>query len=638
MKPVLFPADAESYSSNGLGVLSDALSCEVTEELDGVYELVMQYPISGLHYALITLRSLIVAKPNRSDVPQPFRIYRISKPINGIVTVYAEHISYDLAGIPVDTFTAANAAEAMAAIKAHSAAENPFRLYTDKTTIAQMRVTEPRSARSCIFGESGSLLDVYSGDMYFDRYTVSLLARRGADNGVKIVYGKNMTDLNQEENIANAYTGIYPYAVDMDENLVILPEKIIHATGDFDFERIKTVDLSAEFATDDGEVREITVADLRTAANRYMRRHSFGKPKVSISVSFASLAETEEYKNIAFLETVDLGDTVTVEFPALGVSSSARCAKTTYNVLTEKYKSIIIGDVNRTIADSMADVPSKEFVRDQDSSTRAALNASIKKATEVLNGANGGVFEILDENEDGINDAWVLHTYDNQKYLKATADGIGLTTDGGKSYSYAMTADGINGEYITAGKIAAERIDADNLHVRAANITGTLTIGQLPSDVATTDDLMTRTDVVSIINGTVTAAYVNALNITARSLLITDTDGTTLFSANDTAHSVQIAGFFASDSQLYGKTQSGTPELYTDYETWLRHGNLSTATALYYQGVLSSSYKWDFYPEGINVTATKPNLTGKINLISGSVDGYDFTLQLNAATKTLTVL
>lgn len=44
-------------------------------------------------------------KYNDTAADQAFRIYRITKPLNGIVTIYGQHISYDLANVPVLPFS-----------------------------------------------------------------------------------------------------------------------------------------------------------------------------------------------------------------------------------------------------------------------------------------------------------------------------------------------------------------------------------------------------------------------------------------------------------------------------------------------------------------------------------------------------
>lgn len=104
MIPVLYAANTTDFSSFGLGVLTDTISCEVTEERNGVFECLLKYPVSGQHYGLITKECIIKAKPNDTAADQAFRIYRSTKPLNGIVTIYGQHISYDLANVPVLPF------------------------------------------------------------------------------------------------------------------------------------------------------------------------------------------------------------------------------------------------------------------------------------------------------------------------------------------------------------------------------------------------------------------------------------------------------------------------------------------------------------------------------------------------------
>ena len=129
MIPVLYPANATDFSSFGLGVLTDTISCEVTEERNGVFECLFKYPVSGQHYGLITKECIIKAKPNDTAADQAFRIYRITKPLNGIVTIYGQHISYDLANVPVQPVTSVKRRCGRPLSTAHSLAA-PYRRYT----------------------------------------------------------------------------------------------------------------------------------------------------------------------------------------------------------------------------------------------------------------------------------------------------------------------------------------------------------------------------------------------------------------------------------------------------------------------------------------------------------------------------
>lgn len=103
----LYPSTETAFETQGLGALPDAISCQVTEERNGAFELTIEYPITGLHYADISNRCIITAKPNPYDDPEPFRIYQISKPIGGRVKISAQHLSYDLTGIPISPYEAA---------------------------------------------------------------------------------------------------------------------------------------------------------------------------------------------------------------------------------------------------------------------------------------------------------------------------------------------------------------------------------------------------------------------------------------------------------------------------------------------------------------------------------------------------
>ena len=248
MKPILFSKTATTFETQGLGVLADATSCKVTEERNGTYELEMQYPITGQHYADIGDDCILYAIPSPYRGPQPFRIYRTSKPINGIVTINARHIRYDLAFIPLNPFTASNAPAAMAGLQSNAAIPSNFTFWTDKTTAANFAVSVPSATSSILGGQTGSILDVYGGEYEFDDFTVKLYNQRGEDNGVTIRYGKNLTDLEQERNIYNVTTGIYPYWISTDgATLVTCDPKIVYTSGTYERQKIIPVDFSQDF-------------------------------------------------------------------------------------------------------------------------------------------------------------------------------------------------------------------------------------------------------------------------------------------------------------------------------------------------------------------------------------------------------
>lgn len=504
INPILFESTENNFDTNGIGILADAIFCEVTYERNGILELEMQYPITGIHYKEIKTRNIILASPNPVENTQPFRIYRITKPLNGIITIYGEHISYDLSGIPVSPFTAGSAAEAMSKLQSNAAIESPFTFWTDKETVATMSVVAPASTRSLLGGQQGSVLDVYGGEYQFDRYTVRLYNQRGMNRGVSIRYGKNLTSLEQDENISSVYTGVYPYWVDTDNNLVALPEKILNAPGTYNFTRIMALDLSQEFES------APTEEQLRNRANTYMTANNIGVPKVSLDVSFIQLEQTEEYKNIALLERVELCDTVNVEFPELGVSATAKCVKTVYDVLQERYTSVELGEARTNIADTIADQQQKI----EKAPTTSAMQKAINNATNWLTSADGYVIAVKDDNgtwkEILFLDTPSVETAKN--VLRINTNGIGFSTNGVNGpYRNAWTIDGsLVADFITTGVLTANLIKAGVLQ----SLNGATSINMETGEASLTGSITTASDgfQVTLGNGAI-SFYFNGVKV-----------------------------------------------------------------------------------------------------------------------------
>lgn len=403
MIPRLYPADEREFDNNGLGRLSDALSATVYVELNGEYEATIQYPITGAHYDAIKIRSIIVLKVDPVSDPQPMRVYRITRPINGVVTIYLRHIAYDLAGIVVEPYTASTVDLALQGLAGNASTTCPFTFWTDKTTTARFSLTTPAAIFTIMGGVEGSILDVYGGEYEYDAYTVKLHSHRGSDNGVRIKYGKNMTALTQDLDASDLYTGVYPYwrAADESGDVLTLPEGIIYLSDAFDFTRILALDLSFEFFD------QPTEDQLRAAAQAYISRNSLGTPSNSITVSFAQLEQSAEYKDLTQLERVLLGDTVHVRYDDLGVNATARVVAIEYNALLERYDAVTIGRVRSNVADTLAETRKQV----QERPTQSMVDQISSKLSDALMGARGGAVRLLDDNGDGMPDT--LYVADN---------------------------------------------------------------------------------------------------------------------------------------------------------------------------------------------------------------------------------
>ena len=453
MIPILYSPDELAFQTNGIGLLSDALDCTVTEELNGKFELEMKYPTTGAHFESIAQRSIILAKPDPVSDPQPFRVYRITKPINQITTVYARHIAYDLSGIVVPPFTVIGAAAAMQALSANG---SPFTFWTDKSAGATLSVPIPTSIWGILGGSSGGILDTFGGEYEFDRLSIKLHARRGEGRGVVIRYGKNMTDFQQDENCSSCYTGVYPYWADQDGNLVQLPESTVMAEGDYGYTRILPLDLSDQWES------APTHDALRSRAMTYIRDNQIGVPSVSWTVKFVQLEQTEEYRRTALLERVLLGDTVSVIFAQMGVTASARAVSIQYKPLLERYDSVKLGRVKANIADSIAN-QQKQIDKKPDKSVVRFIS---KNLTNTMLGTNGGSVRLLDTDNDGLPDT--LYIADNpdpaqaNKVWRYNYEGWAGSENGynGPFVLGATFEDGILADVITAAKLVSGTIQS----------------------------------------------------------------------------------------------------------------------------------------------------------------------------------
>ena len=471
---ILYDHDEEAFTSNGLGALPDAASCTVTEERNGGYEVEMEYPLTGRHFSDIQKRRILYVKPNPYDDPQPFRIYSITKPINGIVTVHAAHLSYDTSGSIVKLFPAdaGSASAAMSYLKNFSVPSTPFTFFTNVGKSGTMSVPKPSSIRSLLGGSDGSILDTFGGEYLFDKWNISLLESRGSNRGVTIRYGKNMTDLEQEENDTDFYTGVYPfwYSESEDGGLVTLSanDGIVNAPGNYDFVKIMPLDLSSEDfgkETTDSEgytttIEKPTEAELLAAAQKYIANNKIGIPKVSLDVSFVMLAQAEEYKDFARLETVKLCDTVTVEFEKLGVKTTAKCIKTVYNVLTDKYDSIELGEPKSSLAETV----SNQGTLIEEASDKSYMERAIQNATDLIMSGKLGGYVTVTKNE-----IYIADNKDLDKAVKVwrwNSGGLGYSSSGKDGpFGIAMTSDGkIVADYISTGNLDCSVLNVSNIH------------------------------------------------------------------------------------------------------------------------------------------------------------------------------
>ena len=502
MIPILYDYSEKRFTTNGVGRLSDCISCTVTEERNGIYECEFTYPITGEHYSEIKEGMVIGVTHDESGDIQPFDIYAHQAPIDGVVTFNAHHVSYRLSNVVVMPFTASTPTAAFSGIESNTANNNPFIFWTDKTGSGDFKVEKPDYVRAVLGGQQGSVLDVFGGGDYeWDRFTVKLYAHRGSNTQVQIRYGKNLSDITEKTDTSDTYNAIVPFWASNDGAIVTLPEKVIVYSGatlyetnltthnqviirdhlgnpiTVTYQQINAVplDMSSDFQ------EQPTENELRTAAISKFNASQAWLPQQNIDVDFVQLWQTEEYKNFAPLQRVKLCDTVSVFYDALGVNAvDMRVVKTVWNVLLDRYDSLELGQISSTLAQTITSPIESQL---KDTVTKSMLSDSIQYATDLFRGGLGGYIVMKPNAQGQPEELLIMDTPDINTAVNVwrwNLGGLGHSHSGynGPYDDVALTQDGkINANMITTGRLNANYIRGGTLTLGGFSDTyGTLSV------------------------------------------------------------------------------------------------------------------------------------------------------------------
>lgn len=463
MIPILYKPDAKTK----IGWLAEASDCQCTEERNGVFELEFQYPMLGRYAADLVIDRYVKAKPNATAANQFFHIRKVSKPINGMFTVSCEHISYALSGYPVPTVSASGNAQVainaiLTAAKNQLGEDTGFSVATTDITLSSSIALTNVSARAALGGVSGSVLDVYGGEYEFDNHTIKLHKARGKDRGVRIAYGRNMTELKCDIDMDSAYTGIYGYV--KNDNVDLHSYKAVTNSSGINAKTLIR-DFSSDFSGGDSE---ITQSGLDSAVSAYAAANDINSPTVSMTVSFVDLSQSPEYASFSALESVSLCDTVQIYHRDLNINIKAKVIKTVYDVLRERYTSIDLGSPRANFADVIKQtVNETKDLRGQLVATRSDLTAAYEKAiadaTAAITGNSGGYVRLnpsQNPQEILIMDTPDISTAKN--IWRFNLSGFGHSSGGYSGpYRAAVTQDGhIVADFIDTGILSANIIRA----------------------------------------------------------------------------------------------------------------------------------------------------------------------------------
>lgn len=351
MIPCIYDQSATTFETLGIGPLMNTISCNVVESLNGAFELNMQISKSDKYFKDIHVGSIIVAKPNMTENNQAFVVESISKDIDGVVEIYATHIAQHRAKlIPILPFTANSLANTLTQLVSNAQEINPFTIETDMTSTATFKQVIPHSMRELFGGVEGSIIDVYGGEYSYDNFKITLNRRRGSDNGVRVMYGVNMTEYLQQDSFSwtQSITGVLPFWYSETDGYVKGTIQRTTNADSFPYKKTITLDCSNDFQ------EKPTPTQLNDFARSWL--NGKGNTAINIETSFEMLSQDARfnrlYENIDF---VRLGDTVHIVNSEYDVSYESRIIESNFDVLLERYNSLTIGDKQSTINDAIGD-------------------------------------------------------------------------------------------------------------------------------------------------------------------------------------------------------------------------------------------------------------------------------------------
>ena len=476
MIPVLYGPTEKRFTSRGLGPLPDASMTHIEEVRLGEYELEMEYPVTGLHFDELQYGNVIKAR-NAYLGEQPFDIYYISKPMSGIVTVRARHISYRLNKKVLTPCSSSSAAGAMSAIETHILDGSDFTFWTDKSTQANWAVTEPKNVRAALGGTEGSILDVFGGEYEWDGFTVKLHGNRGADNGVSIRFGKNLLDLVAELDASDVVTACVPYYTASDGTCVY-GSKVKSSAWSSVNDLVTVMDMKEYFTAPEGAAENWTptTAAMEETALSLMEQRLVYQATQHLKVDFALLSQSKEYAHLAALERVNLCDYVTVDHPGMGIDVKVKVIKTVWDVLADRYDSIELGEptarLSETLFKDLNDALNGIQSALDDKVSRTHMDIAIENATNLLTGGTGG-HVVIGRNADGEpNEIFIMNTADQStatSVIRINMNGIGFSSTGiNGPFRSAWTIDGhFVADFIDTGTLTGSIIKAGILRDEA---------------------------------------------------------------------------------------------------------------------------------------------------------------------------
>lgn len=471
---------ATTFTATGLGVLDrEIINPIVTEELGGEFSLTFTYPADGPAATHIVLENIVAAPVPRLEQRQGFRISEVVTTLEGMLEVTAFHVFYDLAAnLIADTYVVNKTAKgALTQILGAANTKHGFTATSsDTVTRSSARMVRmPITAALMDAGEDNTLISRWGGELTRDNFHIHHAPMRGANHGMVISDRKNLTGFESSIDFSTVVMRILPIGYDG----LLLPELYVDSPklGDYVVPRIRVIRYGQVKAiTDKDNPREGELpldqahGELRRLAAAEFNAKHVDEPSASYKIHFTDLSQTREYADLARLETVEIGDTVTVRHADLGVALTARVVAYEYNPLTGQYISVELGTVARKFTSVTRQV--KTAIN-----TAVAASDTAGFALASADGKNTNHYGSAQPEKAQLGDTWF------KQNGETTEIWIYRLTDTGQPDWVALATD-LNHAQISA-ELDAARAEVDQAKTAAA---GATQLAQDAHDVAMTSD------------------------------------------------------------------------------------------------------------------------------------------------------
>ena len=355
MRPILYEQNERVFDTNGMGILYDAISAEVTEVRNAEFELELKYPVGGEWAQALTQNRYILVKPNDYDEPHAFRIYEIEKEADSNqITVKGVTKTDELSGnvikpLSIKSATPSGAWEQLKRVAVDSIEYN----FISDIQTAKDTNMDIRNVLNAIAGEEGSFIDTWGGEIKRTNNTIYLYSKRGKDHVTTIRPRKNLKNVKVKSSMAGKFTRILPYVTFTPEG-ENEAEQVIYGDiiksphyDDYFVKRIVPLDLSSEFNDssthkegEETKKKAPTPAQVTAKAQSYFtsKNKDADKPDLSVEVEMIPLQDSTEWDRriIQALEKIQLCDTVDVYVPKIDCDVTVKVRKIVYDVLRER--------------------------------------------------------------------------------------------------------------------------------------------------------------------------------------------------------------------------------------------------------------------------------------------------------------